>query len=73
MTKLIIAFRNIVNAPVKACIRVFWHHYISLHTAIIIMDFRELSYTAKTKIKIHYIYRPSPYRAVNTLRLGYKN
>ena len=27
----------------------------------------------KTKINLKYIQRPSPYRAVNTLRLGYKN
>jgi hypothetical protein len=25
------------------------------------------------KISVNYIERPSPYRAVNTLRLGYKN
>jgi len=28
---------------------------------------------SKTKIALSYIQRPSPYRAVNTPRLGYKN
>jgi len=27
----------------------------------------------KVKFTVYYIERPSPYRAVNTLRLGYKN
>ena len=31
------------------------------------------SYNIKGKIKLNYIYRPSPYRAVNTLRLCYTN
>jgi hypothetical protein len=73
MTKLIVAFHITANVPKNACIRVFWHHCLSLHTAIIIMDFRAFIYPSKTKIKIRYIYRSSPYRAVNTFRLGYKN
>jgi len=73
MTKLIVAFRIIANAPKNDWIRVFWHYSLSPHTAVIITDFRELTYPSKTKIKRRYIYRSSPYRAVNTLRLGYKN
>ena len=33
----------------------------------------ELFRPLKTEINLNYIYRPSSYRAVNTLRLDYKN
>jgi len=40
---------------------------------IILLSNDLLFIPVKTNIDLHYILRPSPYRTVNTLRLGYKN